>query len=161
MKESPRYVIAHQSGGWVSGLKNAIVQCVTDLTEAKTWGDKIEAVRFTQENNGMWTIHRLKLSTTPEIITPAEDAEARGDEEFLEFQRLAKKFGKAGTGQCPFNEAWVGKCGNTPEVGELFCERHKDMKCYKCGAQATSNCAHAGQFVCGVPQCDVHNRHHG
>lgn len=134
---------------------------VKELRRATVWTDKKKALeyRHTCRSDGPWTLHSLELKTTPEVITPAEEAEARGDKEFLEFQRLAKKFGVTGTGECPFIEAWIGKCKKTPEVGELYCDRHKDQKCWKCGTQATSNCAHAGQFVCGTPQCAKHSHH--
>ena len=142
------------TGGYPSKVK--------DLSLATVWKDKSIALKYrhTCRNDGPWTIHRLELNTLAEVITPAEEAEASGDKEFIEFQRLAKKYGVTGIGECPFNEAWVGKCKKTPEIGELYCEKHKGQKCFKCGAQATKNCGHTSQFVCGVPMCDEH-KHHG
>lgn len=55
------------------------------------------------------------------------------------------------TGHCRFNMAWVGHC-NQPCVGDI-CEKHAKKKC-RCGKQATRECSHAGQFVCGAPLCD-------
>lgn len=134
---------------------------VKELRKATQWTDKQEALKYrhTCRTDGPWTLHVLVLKTVPEIITPADEAEARQDKEFLEFQRLAKKYGVTGTGECPFSEAWVGKCKKTPEVGELYCENHKKKKCFKCGRQATRDCGHTSQFVCGTPMCDEHFHH--
>lgn len=134
---------------------------VTHLSKATVWDDKMDALKYrhTSREYGPWTIHLLELNAIPEIITPAEEAEASGDKEFAEYQRLAKKYGMTGTGECPFVEAWVGKCKKTPEIGEQFCERHKGEKCFKCKRQATKNCGHTSQFVCGVPECDQHSHH--
>lgn len=53
--------------------------------------------------------------------------------------------------QCQFDEAWRGKC-KAPTL-ECFCDKHVAMKCSSCGAQATHDCSHTGQFVCGAPLC--------
>lgn len=53
---------------------------------------------------------------------------------------------------CEFNVAWVGKCKSEPE--KQFCEKHEKAKCCVCGSQATNECSHTGQFVCGAPLCD-------
>jgi len=141
------------TGGYPSPVK--------ELSKATVWEDKAKALKYrhTCRSDGPWTLHALELQTTPEIITPAEEAEASGDKEFLEFQRLAKKFGVAGTGECPFQKSWVGKCKRTPEVGEIYCDAHKDERCWSCKGQATSDCGHTSQFVCGMPQCDRHPHH--
>jgi hypothetical protein len=133
------------------------------LIDATVWTSKEQALKYrhTCKSDGPWTLHRLELSTVPEVITPGDEAKASGDKDWEEFQRLAQKFGVQGTGECPFNKAWVGKCKKPPSVGEIYCDEHKKEKCWKCGAQATSDCSHAGQFVCGVPQCSQHSHHSG
>ena len=130
------------------------------LSDATVWKDKMDALKYRHACDGPWSIFVLELNAIADIITPAEKAEASGDKEFAEFQRLAKKYGVTGTGECPFIVAWVGKCKKPPAIGELYCEKHKGEKCWKCGVQATKECAHAGQFVCGMPECDKHS-HHG
>jgi len=54
---------------------------------------------------------------------------------------------------CPFVVAWRGRCNDKADETGL-CEHHRAMKCSSCGAQATHDCDHTGQFVCGVPLCD-------
>lgn len=53
---------------------------------------------------------------------------------------------------CKFDIAWRGRCGTACQ-GPV-CEQHEKVKCCACGAQATHECAHTGQFVCGAPLCD-------
>ena len=53
---------------------------------------------------------------------------------------------------CDFSVAWVGKCKSESE--NKFCEKHEKVKCCVCGSQATGECCHTGQFVCGAPLCD-------
>ena len=133
---------------------------VKELSKATRWETPEAALKYRAVGQDWdWTLHRLEMTTVKETITPAMEAAARGDEEFKEFQRLAKKYGLNGTGECPFNRAWIGKCKKVPAVGELYCDDHKELKCFKCGAQATADCSHAGQFVCGVPHCAQHNHH--
>lgn len=55
-------------------------------------------------------------------------------------------------GECRFSKAWIGFC-KKPTDGEV-CEEHAKVKCCVCGEQATSECAHTAQFVCGAPLCD-------
>ena len=55
--------------------------------------------------------------------------------------------------ECPFDIAWVGKCGKTVKHGK-FCEYHSTLKCRVCGEQATKTCGKTSQFVCGMPLCD-------
>lgn len=157
-----RYVMQTKEGQWVSidQSSGGYPHFVDSLFRAEKFETPLKALEYRKHwwDEG-WTLHRLVLKTVPELITPAMEAEARGDKEFAEYQRLAKKFGQTGTGECPFVEAWIGKCKKTPEVGELYCERHKEIKCFECGAQATKNCGHTSQFVCGAPMCDQH-RHH-
>ena len=54
--------------------------------------------------------------------------------------------------ECKFNLACRGPCKAACE-GEV-CSTHASIKCSVCGAQATSECDHIGQFVCGAPLCD-------
>lgn len=53
---------------------------------------------------------------------------------------------------CKYEIAWYGKC-NADANGDI-CEKHAKVKCVVCGEQATNECNHAGQFVCGSPLCD-------
>lgn len=46
------------------------------------------------------------------------------------------------------------KCNLVCEDHESFCTSHNGKKCVSCGNQATNECNHTGQFVCGVPLCD-------
>lgn len=46
------------------------------------------------------------------------------------------------------------KCNRVCEDNELFCNSHKGKTCVSCGSQATKECNHTGQFVCGAPLCD-------
>lgn len=55
--------------------------------------------------------------------------------------------------QCKFVIAWVGRCNADTSQGD-FCDAHLQKKCCVCGNQATKECSHAGQFVCGAPLCD-------
>jgi hypothetical protein len=163
------YVMQYEDGNWVQRDDSSGPMStggypfrVDKLSKATVWNDKKHALKYreTCRSDGPWKVFALELKTIPEIITPAEEAEARGDEEFIEFQRLAKKYGVTGTGECPYDQPWAGKCKRVPDVGELFCELHKGEQCYACGAQATSGCSFAGQFVCGAGQCDKHSHHH-
>ena len=58
-------------------------------------------------------------------------------------------------GLCGFIEAWAGHCMN-----KAPCDHHKDQKCWKCGDPADRNCAEAGLFVCGFPECAQHPHEH-
>lgn len=161
------FVMQYPDGTWVKRddstgpmSTGGYPYAVEGISLATVWRDKMGALKYRHTCKGEWTVHALEMRTTPEVITPAEEAEARGDKEFKEFQRLAKKFGITGTGECPFDEAWRGKCKKAPEIGELYCDRHKDKKCWKCGVQATSDCGHTSQFVCGTPMCAQHSHRH-
>lgn len=54
--------------------------------------------------------------------------------------------------ECKFSVSWVGAC-KAPADGSGYCEKHRATACGVCGAQATHDCAHTGQFVCGYPLC--------
>lgn len=54
--------------------------------------------------------------------------------------------------KCKFVVAWVGPC-KQPCVEE-FCDKHAAEICSGCGAHATHDCCHTGQFVCGAPLCE-------
>lgn len=56
--------------------------------------------------------------------------------------------------KCNFDKAWVGRCKVEIEDSECGCKDHKDIKCCVCGEQATGECDHTAQFVCGFPLCD-------
>ena len=69
-------------------------------------------------------------------------------------KRAAEEADKDAAGLCKFNMAWHGRCGKR---GFPYCPKHASMKCRKCGAPATHDCAETFQFVCGEPLCDKHN----
>ncbi len=54
-------------------------------------------------------------------------------------------------GNCTFDLAWRGPCKAACEGS--VCTQHAAVKCCVCGEQATHECNHTGQFVCGVPLC--------
>ena len=54
--------------------------------------------------------------------------------------------------ECTYIMAWRGHCQAVCD-GEL-CVEHLKRKCVSCGEQATNECNHTGQFVCGAPLCD-------
>lgn len=53
---------------------------------------------------------------------------------------------------CRYDLAWRGPCKAECE-GDI-CETHAKVKCCVCGEQATNECNHTGQFVCGATMCD-------
>ena len=55
--------------------------------------------------------------------------------------------------KCAFSEAWRGYCKNKPNESG-YCDDHEGETCRECGKQATHDCAHTSQFVCGRPLCD-------
>lgn len=56
--------------------------------------------------------------------------------------------------KCAYDVAWIGRCGREAAEGETCCEKHRGVKCASCGAPATRECDHTGQFVCGFPLCN-------
>ena len=62
------------------------------------------------------------------------------------------------TKQCRFSLAWIGSC-KKPCGESGFCDQHEGVKCCKCGKQATQECPHTSQFVCGFPICDTCKHH--
>jgi len=60
--------------------------------------------------------------------------------------------------KCCFVKSWVGNCNehsNTTINGKHFCKKHSQLKCSKCGKQATHDCEQTiGSFVCGTLLCD-------
>lgn len=54
------------------------------------------------------------------------------------------------TGECGFDEAWIGKC---KQIGNPRCAKHTGRVCVSCGADAVRNCEETGQFVCGADLC--------
>ena len=55
-------------------------------------------------------------------------------------------------GYCRYSIAWQGACKTECE-GDI-CEKHTKVVCCVCGHQATNECNHTGQFVCGAPLCN-------
>lgn len=55
--------------------------------------------------------------------------------------------------RCLFIESWRGRC-NAAVTENGRCTTHASMMCVVCGAPATHDCDHTGQFVCGAPLCD-------
>lgn len=54
---------------------------------------------------------------------------------------------------CHYTPTYSGRCDAI--AGESgFCKRHEGKTCTVCEAQATHECNHTGQFVCGAPLCD-------
>lgn len=60
---------------------------------------------------------------------------------------------------CPFDEAWMGRCGKELDKGIDFCPKHLGQKCW-CGEQAVKNCSMASSLVCGAPTCGEHECAH-
>ena len=54
--------------------------------------------------------------------------------------------------KCKFDLAWIGPCGK--DCDGDYCSEHLGVKCVVTGKQATHECPHAGQFVCGYPLSD-------
>ena len=54
---------------------------------------------------------------------------------------------------CNWDRAWIGLCRKKTEGGP-FCEEHKGKRCSICGKEASHDCDHASQFVCGEPLCN-------
>lgn len=162
------YVMRYPDGKWVQRddstgpmSSGGYPMRVSELRRATQWSDIEEALKYRHmfKSEG-WTLHLLTFSTAEITITPLMEAKASGDDEYLEYLRLKRKFGEVDE-QCPFDRAWIGKCKKTPEVGEIFCPEHADMKCGQCGAQATRDCAATiGAFVCGGPLCAEHSHQH-
>ena len=88
------YVMQHPDGKWVSVDQSSggYPHFVKELSHAERFPTPIKALEYRKHwwDEG-WTLHRLTMTTTPELVTPAMEAEARGDKDFLEYQRLAKK----------------------------------------------------------------------
>lgn len=55
---------------------------------------------------------------------------------------------------CKFDKAWIGRCNKASMAGSEYCPDHLGIKCVVTGQQATHECDHAGQFVCGFPLSD-------
>lgn len=58
-----------------------------------------------------------------------------------------------GLGRCRYGLAYSGNCGALILAGH-YCVAHVTERCTCCGEQATHECSHAGQFVCGYPLCN-------
>lgn len=53
---------------------------------------------------------------------------------------------------CRYTPAYSNRCSAL--AGESgYCVHHVGKKCCVCGDQATRECNHTGQFVCGAPLC--------
>lgn len=161
------YLLQYPSGKWVqrddSSGPMSTGGCpfpVDSIERATFWYDKDEALKYahTCKSDGFklyWFEASPKLAT----VSPAEKARAAEDKEYLEYIRLAQKYGVVELPKCGFNEAWVGSCKMSAVPGELRCEAHLKKKCYKCGEQAVKTCGHTSQFVCGTPTCAQHQCH--
>ena len=53
---------------------------------------------------------------------------------------------------CPYYPAYSGRC-DAPKGESGFCRHHTGKLCSVCGEQATHECNHTGQFVCGALLC--------
>ena len=53
---------------------------------------------------------------------------------------------------CGYRPAWEGACKAETDGG--LCENHAGGECCSCGAEATNECNHTGQFICGYKLCD-------
>lgn len=56
--------------------------------------------------------------------------------------------------KCTYDKAWIGKCNVEIPDDKCACPEHEVIKCCVCGEQATGECDHTAQFVCGFPLCD-------
>lgn len=54
--------------------------------------------------------------------------------------------------KCQYQLAWQGQCN--ADCADRFCTVHQQVTCSVCWEQATHECEHTGQFVCGAPLCD-------
>jgi len=57
--------------------------------------------------------------------------------------------------ECSFVMSWAGTCrAKHPKSEGDFCERHRGLKCRRCGKVATTDCGSViGPMVCGMPLC--------
>jgi len=55
--------------------------------------------------------------------------------------------------KCPFDRAWMSRCGEPAAPGSSFCEKHAAWRCQACGKPAVKDCGETYQFVCGTPLC--------
>lgn len=156
------YLLQYPTGEWVrrDDSTGGYPERVKSLQNATFWYDKDEVLRYAHicKADGL-SLYWFEAKPIKADVSPAEAARARGDKEYLEYMRLAKKYGGVELGKCKFDIPWVGKCKKSVEPGEFYCAEHLKEKCYKCKRQATKGCAHTSQFVCGYPMCDEHNHH--
>ena len=162
MTESDRFVLVE--GKQFVALDSAsggYPHMVSDLWRAELWKEKTQALRYrvTMHKETEWVLQRVRYELVDEYISQGDLAEARQDPEYKEFIRLAQKFGVAEK-KCVRDVSWAGRCRKDAILGEDFCEQHLKDKCFKCGAQAVKDCGHAGQFVCGMPECAKHTHTH-
>lgn len=58
-------------------------------------------------------------------------------------------------GNCSFQMAMRGSCGNVTSDERSFCDEHADAKCKACGTQAIRECDMPLSYgVCGEPLCE-------
>ena len=55
--------------------------------------------------------------------------------------------------RCRYEISWVGRCSRSAAEGSDYCHDHAGKQCCVCGEQASHECNHTGQFVCGAPMC--------
>lgn len=56
---------------------------------------------------------------------------------------------------CKFDVSWVGRCKKETASGSEYCLEHSSVTCSSCRTQATHDCDHTAQLVCGAPLCDA------
>jgi hypothetical protein len=64
---------------------------------------------------------------------------------------LGGAFKESSMATCGFPRPWTTPCENIRP-----CKEHSNLKCWKCGKRATSQCGVAGSLVCGMPECSKH-----
>lgn len=132
---------------------------VDTIKRATFWYDKEAAIKYAHVcRSDNFTLWQFDVDPERSNISIAERAKATEDKEYLEYLRLDKKYNSV-IEECPFIMAWVGRCKEDSEPGETYCHNHLEKKCFKCSRQATRDCGHTSQFVCGAPSCDEHQHH--
>lgn len=135
-----------------------------DIRSATLWHDKAKALKYahTCKDIGPFVLFEYEIEPKQSKVSQIELAQASEDKEYLEYLRLAEKYGvEIPELKCKFNMAWRGICEVKTVVGKEYCAKHLGEKCFSCGKQATRDCDHTSQFVCGMPMCDEHRHTHG
>lgn len=133
-----------------------------DIFSATRWTRKEDALKYAHicRDMGPFVLFEYEIESKQSKVSQIELAQASEDKEYLEYLRLAEKYGvEIPELKCEFSVAWVGACGQRTVNGREYCRVHLEKKCFSCDKQATRDCDHTSQFVCGMPMCDEH-RHH-